>query len=42
MAIRIEHMEITLAPRSILRTVGMKAFLQELLPKAVHIRNVKN
>src|SRR5271167_3033674 len=42
MAIRIGHMEITFAPRGILRTVWMKAFFHEVRPETVNIRNVKN
>ena len=35
-------MEITFAPRGILRTVWMKAFFHEVRPETVNIRNVKN
>ena len=42
MAIRIGHMEITFAPRGILRTVWMKAFFHKVRPETVNMRNVKN
>jgi hypothetical protein len=35
-------MEVTFAPRGILRTVWMKAFFHEVRPETVNIRNVKN
>ena len=35
-------MEITFAPRGILRTVWMKALVHEVGPETVNIRNVKN
>ena len=34
-------MEITFAPRGILRTVWMKALFHEVRPETVNIRNVK-
>ncbi len=42
MAIRIGQMEITFAPRGILRTLWMKPFFHEVRPETVDIRNVKN
>ena len=41
MPIGIEHMEITFAPRGILRRLGTKAAFAKVRPKAINIRNVK-
>ena len=35
-------MEVTFAPRGILRTLWIKAFFHEVRPETVNIRNVKN
>src|SRR5258708_20248796 len=42
MAIRIGQMEITFAPRGILRTVWMKGLFHEVRQEKVDNRNVKN
>ena len=40
--IGIEHMEITFAPRGILRRLGTKAAFAKVRPKAINIRNVED
>src|SRR5207245_7650315 len=41
-AIRIGHMEISFAPRSVLRTLRMKSFFPQVCPDRIHVRNVED
>src|SRR5712692_1324329 len=41
-AIWIRHVEIPLAPGRISRTLGLKSFAPQVLPKRIHIRHVEN
>ena len=42
MAIGIEHVEITFAPRGILRSVGAEAHCRKMRPTTVNVRNVED
>src|SRR6184192_1929299 len=42
MPIRVEHVEIPFAPRSILRLFGLESQLVEASPERVHIRDMED